>query len=771
MSTSVEPEIGHPARALVDRSVALADRARGVIDHLDAAVLQVADAVARDRERRVLAELALVPVTRLGDATDRNLRLGRLEDAGYRVAADLVGVPAAVLEQVPGVGPRTARATAAAVEQLADAVREVTAPRLRLDRADGAPDVLATTRLLALLARTLRLEPLVGPHRRELTDHVRTVDACAPAAAVARHRLRYALARRPTKQAAVRALRLLADADHWAEHSGLPALVDRLQAACAEPDPPQAALWDDVETRPATYTTELLRLVPHAVDVAVERGLLAAELAAQVADHPLDTTGLRVRLRGYQDFGARFLLHQGRALLGDEMGLGKTVQAVAAMAHVAAQGATHLLVVCPASVLVTWQREIERHSTLTVVRVHGRDAAAAGERWRREGGVAVATFGSLHHVPPLDAPDRVPATGTEGRPEPADGTGTWSVGGAPLGMLVVDEAHLVKNPRAARSRAVAAWAGRTFRVALLTGTPMENRVGDFVALVRLVQPDLADGLPRHLGAAGRDAFRRAVAPVYLRRDRDDVLVELPALTVVDEWEELTPEGRRRYRDAVARGDLMGMRRAASVHAGHPTSGKLGRLLEVVADARAHGRRVVVFSWFREVLDVVAQALVTHGGATVLGPLTGDVPPHRRQELVDELARLDPAAGAVLVAQVQAGGVGLNLQCASVAVLCEPQLTPATEAQAFARLHRMGQLRPVTAHRLLAEGTVDERLVALLAEKSREFDLYVRDSLLAEQTVRAVDVTEPELARDLVAWEQAQWGNGPLWDELADPATR
>ena len=768
MSASVEPEVGRPARALVDRSRALADRARGVIDHLDAAVLQVADAVAQDRERRVLAELALVPVTRLGDATDRNLRLGRLVDAGYHAAADLVGVPAATLEQVPGVGPRTARATAAAVEQLADAVREVTAPRLRLDRPDGTPDVLATTRLLALLARTLRLEPLVGPHRQELADHVRTVDACAPAAAVARHRLRYAVARRPTRQAAVRALRVLADADHWAARSGLPALVDRLQAACAEPDPPQAALWDDVETRPATYTTELLRLVPHAVDVAAERGLLAAELAAQVADHPLDTTKLRVRLRGYQDFGARFLLHQGRALLGDEMGLGKSVQAVAAMAHVATQGATHLLVVCPASVLVTWQREIERHSALTVVRVHGRDAAAEGERWRREGGVAVATFGSLHHVPSLDAP--VP--GPQVAPGQVDGADAWSAGGgAPLGMLVVDEAHLVKNPRAERSRAVAAWAGRTFRVALLTGTPMENRVGDFVALVRLLQPDLADGLPRHLGAAGRDAFRRAVAPVYLRRDRDDVLVELPALTVVDEWEELTPEGRRRYREAVARGDLMGMRRAASVHAGHPTSGKLGRLLEVVADARAHGRRVVVFSWFREVLDVVAQALVTHGGATVLGPLTGDVPPHRRQELVDELARLDPAAGAVLVAQVQAGGVGLNLQCASVAVLCEPQLTPAAEAQAFARLHRMGQLRPVTAHRLLAERTVDERLVALLAEKSREFDRYVRDSLLAEQTVRAVDVTAPELARDLVAWEQAQWGTGPLWEELADPAAR
>jgi len=722
-----------------------------VLDHLDGAVLRIADVVARDREQRVRRELALVPVARIGDATERNLRLGRLEDAGYRVAADLLGVPAAVLEALPGVGPHTARATTAAVEQLADVARAVTAPRLRLDRPDGAPDVLATTQLLTLLARTLRLHPLVEPHRQAIADHARTVAAFAPAAAPARHRLRHALARRGAKDAAQHALTVLAGADEWAQRTGLSEVVGRLAAACSEPDPSQGELWDDVESRPATYTTELLRLVPVAIDVAVERGLLAAELAAQVADHPLDTDALRVRLRGYQEFGARFLLHQGRALLGDEMGLGKTVQAIAAMAHVAAEGATHMLVVAPASVLVTWQREVERHSSLSAVRVHGPGAAEAGARWHRDGGVAIATYGSLRHVPALE-------------PHPASGaTDVVGVAASPLGMLVVDEAHMVKNPRTARGREVRAWAARTSRVALLTGTPMENRVGDFVELVRLVQPDLADGLPRHLGLAGRDAFRRAVAPVYLRRDRDDVLVELPALTVVDEWEELTVDGARAYREAVATGDLMTMRRVASVRDGHPTSGKLGRLLEIVADARANGRRVVVFSWFRDVLDVVTAALVRHEAATVLGPLSGDVPPHRRQELVDELASLDASAGAVLVAQVQAGGVGLNLQCASVAVLCEPQLTPAAEAQAFARLHRMGQLRPVTAHRLLAEGTVDERLVALLADKTREFDTYVRDSLLAEQTVRAVDVTQADLAREVVAWEQAQWGRGPLWD--------
>ena len=212
---------------------------------------------------------------------------------------------------------------------------------------------------------------------------------------------------------------------------------------------------------------------------------------------------------------------------------------------------------------------------------------------------------------------------------------------------------------------------------------------------------------------------------------------------------------------------MTMRRTASVR-DEPGEGKLDRLLEIVADARANGRRVVVFSWFRDVLDVVADAVARRRQATVVGPLTGDVTPQRRQEMVDELAALDASAGAVLVAQVLAGGTGLNLQSASVVVLCEPQLTPAAEAQAFARLHRMGQLRPVTAHRLLAEDTVDERVVELLREKTREFDTYVRDSLLAEQTVRAVDVTQADLARDVVAWEQARAGYGPVWDGLPGP---
>jgi hypothetical protein len=188
------------------------------------------------------------------------------------------------------------------------------------------------------------------------------------------------------------------------------------------------------------------------------------------------------------------------------------------------------------------------------------------------------------------------------------------------------------------------------------------------------------------------------------------------------------------------------------------------LVVIVTEAREEGRSTVVFSYFRDVLDTVAAALAAPG-VSVHGPLTGDVPVAERMGLVDAFTADD--AGAVLVAQVAVGGTGLNLQAASVVVLCEPQLTPAAEAQAVARLHRMGQVRTVQAHLLLAEDGVDERIVELLAGKQQVFDDYVRRSSVAAAAVSAVDVTEAGLARDVVAWEQARLGYAPVWDGLGE----
>jgi SNF2 family DNA or RNA helicase len=185
-----------------------------------------------------------------------------------------------------------------------------------------------------------------------------------------------------------------------------------------------------------------------------------------------------------------------------------------------------------------------------------------------------------------------------------------------------------------------------------------------------------------------------------------------------------------------------MRRAAYAPGRPADSAKLGRLVEIVEEAASNGRKVVVFSYFRDVLDMVAAVL----GDLAVGPLTGSTPPIHRQSLVDQFtARQGPA---VLVSQIQAGGVGLNIQAASVVILTEPQWKPTVEDQAVARCHRMGQVRPVDVHRLLAEDTVDQRMLEMLAAKTVLFDEYVRRSELKDQSPDAIDVSDLKAAQDV-----------------------
>ncbi|GAA0381858.1 hypothetical protein GCM10009530_35760 [Microbispora corallina] len=238
---------------------------------------------------------------------------------------------------------------------------------------------------------------------------------------------------------------------------------------------------------------------------------------------------------------------------------------------------------------------------------------------------------------------------------------------------------------------------------------------------------------------------RAVAPVYLRRNQEDVLAELPDLVQADEWEELSPGDRAAYREAVEAGNFMAMRRAA--YARPKESAKLQRLVEIVEEAEGNGLKVVVFSFFRDVLAAVGEAL----GPRAHGPITGDVPAEARQEVVDAFAAVP--GHAVLLAQIQSGGTGLNLQAASVVVLCEPQVKPTLETQAAARVHRMGQVRKVQVHRLLAADSVDERLLAILRRKTGLFDAYARRSDVAESTPDAIDVSEHAIARQIVEEEQ------------------
>ena len=655
------------------------------------------------RDRLVEEELASIPLGRLKETTEGRVRFGPIEAAGYKTVAQATTAGVYILQQIRGVGPESATKVIAAGRHLEAALRDTV--RVRFD-ADSRPsdhvELLGALWALDTAATALRnIEARLRSLETEL-------DSLIPAAADGGSRVRVALSlpgKRQQVRAAIEALdaRLAA-----ADSDGLVAALDEAAAQIERARPPVPELWSDYKQRAAFYNGLLIGVGELAPDLAAAQGFLPSEIAARVNDHPLDTSMLKdVSLRGYQAFGAKFALAQGKTMLGDEMGLGKTIEALAALSHLRSEGATHFLVVCPASVLVNWTHESRRHSHFDAYRLHGAEMRRSITAWTRRGGIGVTTYRSLQS---LQLPDDIT-----------------------VAMLVVDEAHYVKNPLAQRSKAVVRHVGAIDRVLFLTGTPMENRVEEFRSLVGQLQPAVAETVRSVDGLAGASRFRQAVAPVYLRRNQTDVLEELPEKIETEDWVALAGADLAAYRDAVASGNFMAMRRAAFSPAADG-SAKLERLCEIVDEAFANDRKAVVFSYFREVLAAVSAAV----GDRALGPLTGSVSPIERQALVDDFSARDEPG--VLVSQIEAGGVGLNMQAASVVILTEPQWKPSVEAQAIARCHRMGQIRPVDVHRLLAEDSVDERMLQVLAEKRTLIDEYV-PSELTRVSPDAVDVSD------------------------------
>ncbi|MFI9152063.1 DEAD/DEAH box helicase [Streptomyces sp. NPDC053367] len=716
--------MGRGEREAVGRARELAGAAARVVEDHERAVDAVRDALRPIQEELVERELDTIPVARLKDVTEGRLRLGELEKGGFRTVRAVLDAGPYRLRQTPGVGQRTADQAFASARQIADAVRETVAVRIDVDRPE--PRTTALVRALHVLVEA-------GPQARRAAETgaglAARLEALLEEARPVSGALRMLFAGRAGRLRALAAVDELRRLVEEAERDGVPQLLAQTSVDLLRGPDTDLAAWVDFELRASDYYGLLADISGRGPDSAAAEGFLPDDVAARVRQQRLDDGHLRVSLRGYQAFGARFALAQRRVVLGDEMGLGKTVQAIAALAHLAAEGQSHFMVVCPASVLINWTREIEARSTLRPMPLHGPDRQEAFADWKGRGGVAVTTFDALRGFP--------------------------TPGGGELALLVVDEAHYVKNPQTRRTATVTAWAERCERVLFLTGTPMENRVAEFRHLVRILRPDLtevADGQDAQASVAGSKAFRKAVAPVYLRRNQQDVLTELPSLQHTDEWEELSAPDEEAYRQAVRDGNFMAMRRAA--YARPERSAKLQRLRELVGEAADSGLKMVVFSAFRDVLGTVQDALGA-AGTPLFGPITGSVPPARRQRTVDEFSA---ATGhAVLLAQIEAGGVGLNMQAASVVVLCEPQIKPTIEHQAVARAHRMGQVRPVQVHRLLATGGVDERMVRMLETKSRLFDAYARRSEVAESTPDALDVSDVSLARRIVEEEQARLG--------------
>ncbi len=463
-------------------------------------------------------------------------------------------------------------------------------------------------------------------------------------------------------------------------------------------------VWEDFQKNSAAYYAQLDRL-DRAVGARIDNSYsgLPEELVRAVEMQALYLDSLRAVLRPYQDFGARYILRQGKVLLGDEMGLGKTVQAIAAMVSLRAMGAAHFMVVCPASVLVNWVREIQKFSELPVTVIRGGKLSAVMD-WREHGGAAVTTYESISRF---------------ALPEDFR-----------FAMLIADEAHYAKNPAAIRTQALLRLRRKAERVLFMTGTPLENRVDEMCFLVSCLRADIAGEIREMKYISSAPQFRERLAPVYLRRTREDVLTELPALIEKEEWCEPGPEEWKQYALSVAAENFMAMRQVSWDVGDLTKSSKARRLLELCRDAKEDGRKVIVFSYFRETLRAVQELL----GKRALAPITGSVSPERRQEIVDAFGASED--GTVLICQVQAGGTGLNIQAASVIVFCEPQIKPSVESQAISRAYRMGQLRSVLVYRLLCDNTVDERILELLREKQDIFDSFAEESAVGSEYMKA-----------------------------------
>ncbi len=458
--------------------------------------------------------------------------------------------------------------------------------------------------------------------------------------------------------------------------------------------------WEDFSTNSVSFYNVLEDLVPEHFSFSGDGYGLTEEIREEVEGTALYLNGLKCQLRSYQVWGVKYILKRQKVLLGDEMGLGKTIQALAAMVHLRNIGMTHFLVICPASVIINWCREIESKSDLSVVKIHASLKELAYAKWKEEGGVAVTNYESLTGLINMEPEFRI-------------------------GMVVVDEAHYVKNESAKRSKNVMEICTHTDRILFMTGTPIENNVDEMLRLLGCLQPRVAEEARRFSTTAYADSFKEKISPVYYRRKREDVLAELPELIQMQEWCNMTPEDERQYIRDIMNRNFMDARRVSWRNPDfHNTSSKVLRLKELVDLAREDGRKILIFSFFLDTLQKVSDIF----GPSCVGIINGSVPPDKRQEIIDRFDNAPP--GCVLAAQIQSGGTGLNIQSASVVVICEPQYKPSVESQAISRAYRMGQTRNVLVHRLLCTNTIEERIMQILWAKQEEFNTFADDSAAA-----------------------------------------
>ncbi|MFN7150202.1 MAG: DEAD/DEAH box helicase, partial [Microthrixaceae bacterium] len=465
---------------------------------------------------------------------------------------------------------------------------------------------------------------------------------------------------------------------------------------------------------------------PVLVTVSGAPAELAARLRRAAEPHELaEPDGLNATLRPYQRRGVAWMSEMVDLGLGgvlaDDMGLGKTIQLIALHLHRLDRAEGPTLVVCPASLVGNWERELARFAPgLTVHRYHGaeRTLTPVGT-----GDVVLTTYGIVRR----DA-DRLAER-------------SW-------GLVVADEAQQVKNPASATARALRRIPASA-RVAM-TGTPVENRLTELWALLDWTTPGLlgqvetfrrniAVPVERDRDPDATERFTRLVAPFLLRRRKDDpeIVPDLPPKTETDHPVVLSAEQAGLYRAVVEeilaaievaegiarRGLVLNLLTALKQICNHPAqylrqtgplpgrSGKLEVFDELIGAITDAGDATLVFTQYVAMGKLLLARLGELGVRAEF--LHGSDSLSQRERMVD---RFQDGEFPVFVVSLKAGGTGLNLTRATHVIHYDRWWNPAVENQASDRVWRIGQDRPVQIHRLISDGTVEDRIAAVLAQK-------------------------------------------------------
>ncbi len=447
---------------------------------------------------------------------------------------------------------------------------------------------------------------------------------------------------------------------------------------------------------------------------------------------------LSTKLYPYQEQGAMHLAFGRRAMLADDMGLGKTVQAIAASALLKEmRDIQRALIICPASLKHQWAREIRRFTSLSVTVVEG-NLKARRELYRDASFFKIINYELVRH----DMDELLKL-----RPD----------------LIILDEAQRIKNWRAKTAQMVKALPSRYAFV--LTGTPLENRIDELYSIFQFLDPRILgplwhfndrfyelekreSGTYKVLGYKNIDQLRALIAPYVLRRTRDEVLKDLPPRVDNNFFVEMTDPQWRAYNEfkeqlaklisASRRRPLtpkerelllmylVKMRLICNALALHDkeippkerekTGPKLGELGEILFEEIAsNGHKAVVFSQWANMLALTEPVIQRVGLGYV--KLTGDVPSAKRGDLIQKFFD-DPQCRVFL--STDAGGVGLNLQAASLVINLDLPWNPAVLEQRIARAHRHGQPSSVQVINLVAKDTIEERMLDTLAAKKNVF---------------------------------------------------